>query len=110
MGGFTRYSLCATKLSLCGDQYRLTASLVSRFLIHLQQANLKAIDHHSYSHVSEMSQGSVIFNRVLGSLASTIDPDDYAAVVSGDDIVESSGYGNRDEQSTVEDDSERRGV
>ena len=43
-----------------------------------------------------MSQGSVIFNRVLGSLASTIDPDDYAAVVSGDDIVESSGYGNRD--------------
>ena len=52
----------------------------------------------------------MIFNRVLGSLASTIDPDDYAAVVSGDDIVESSGYGNRDEQSTVEDDSERRGV
>ena len=49
----------------------MTAVLVSRFLLHLQAANRTAIDHDA-SISSEAHDSSLVFNRVIGSLASSL--------------------------------------
>ncbi|TBU36047.1 hypothetical protein BD309DRAFT_72731 [Dichomitus squalens] len=56
----------------------LTAVLISRFLLHLQSASLRAAGSMASSQVSSMDlNNSVIFERVIGSLAASITMDDY---------------------------------
>ena len=60
--------------------YRLTAILVSRFLIDLQVANQRSLGHDDSSAESGLNSGasgqtdSIVFNRVIGSLISSIGP------------------------------------
>ena len=44
---------------------------------------MKAVDHLESLHGSEISGGSVVFNRMLRSLASTIELEDYRGVAEG---------------------------
>ncbi|TBU43827.1 hypothetical protein BD309DRAFT_959745 [Dichomitus squalens] len=54
----------------------LSTVLVSRFLLHLQSANLRSIDMSS-SQPTTSQESSVVFERVVGSLGATILPNDY---------------------------------
>ena len=60
--------------------HRLTAILVSRFLIDLQVANKRSLGHDDSSAESGLNSGasgqtdSIVFNRVIGSLISSIGP------------------------------------
>ena len=60
--------------------HRLTAILVSRFLIDLQVANQRSLGHDDSSAESGLNSGasgqtdSIVFNRVIGSLISSIGP------------------------------------
>ena len=55
----------------------LTAIIVSRFILHLQSANLRATDAASSQGQTTSHDGSLVFERVVGSLAASISPDDY---------------------------------
>ena len=56
---------------------RVSAVLVSRFLLHLQTANLRARGLGSSQSLENPSGGSVIFERVIGSVGAQIAPEDY---------------------------------
>ncbi|TBU47615.1 hypothetical protein BD309DRAFT_987966 [Dichomitus squalens] len=55
----------------------LSAILISRFLLHLQGANLRAIGGGSSHAFATTHNTSIIFNRVAGSIGAPIDADDY---------------------------------
>ena len=55
----------------------MTALLISRFLLHLQEANLRAVGMASSQAWSSHSEGSVIFERVVGSLGASITPGEF---------------------------------
>ena len=65
---------------------RLTAILISRFLLHLQSANLRAIGGGSSSAFADTHESSIIFDRVVGSIGASIGTDDYFS--RGTDIPE----------------------
>ena len=62
-----RLSPLSLFLFLTRYRYRITAILISRFLIDLQEANIGAAQQQSLASV-----GSLNFNRVIGSLASSL--------------------------------------
>ena len=57
--------------------------MISRFLFHLQSANRRA---EGKSTVEEDQMGSLVFERVIGSVDSSIPPEDYAGTVFDEDI------------------------
>ena len=59
------------------DIPRLTAILISRFILHLHSANLRAIGGGSSSAFADTHQTSIIFDRVVGSIGASIGTDDY---------------------------------
>ncbi|KAI1783015.1 hypothetical protein LXA43DRAFT_1103125 [Ganoderma leucocontextum] len=68
----------------------ITAILVQRFLIHLQLANRKAL-HLDTSQDAGPGVGSLVFERVVGSLSASLTLDDYVSyteVDSGSDVFE----------------------
>ena len=88
VGNFTtpyvHHQVPSSKLVICGisrtyvPTYRLTAVLISRFLLHLQSASLRAVNCVSSSQASSThTDQSIIFERVLGSLGASIASDDY---------------------------------
>ncbi|TBU36810.1 hypothetical protein BD309DRAFT_691870 [Dichomitus squalens] len=80
---FTLLSLDATLLqgSLSDVTYFTTplfAICLSRFLLHLQSANLRALAGMDTSEVLTASQNSsLVFERVVGSIGAIIEPEDY---------------------------------
>ena len=52
----------------------ITAVLVSRFLLHLQSAHRNGLDEYNGSHAQFESVGTLVFERIIGSLAESIDP------------------------------------
>ena len=57
---------------------RLSAVLVSRFLLHLQSASLRAVGSlPSVQASSAYVDRSLIFERVVGSLNTSLTPDDF---------------------------------
>ena len=68
---------------------RLTAILVSRFLLNLQRANRQAVDHASESmlQASGGQADSLVFNRVIGSLGSTFTPGEVDDIGLGTSMV-----------------------
>ena len=55
----------------------MSTVLVSRFLLHLQAANSRAIDMASSLAMTTTNASSLIFDRAIGSLAARITPDQY---------------------------------
>ncbi|TBU34155.1 hypothetical protein BD311DRAFT_651244, partial [Dichomitus squalens] len=80
---FTLRSLDATlqQGSLSDVTYFTTplfAICLSRFLLHLQSANLRALAGTDTSKALTASQdSSLVFERVVGSIGATIEPEDY---------------------------------
>ncbi|TBU34124.1 hypothetical protein BD311DRAFT_747179 [Dichomitus squalens] len=73
----------------------LTALLVSRFLLHLQKASLRAVGMAS-SQALTSEDSSVIFERVVGSMGASIAPDEYLwqeDAEDGDDPVNQGNNG-----------------
>lgn len=66
--------------------------MISRFLFHLQSANKRA---EGKSTVELDQTGSLAFERVVGSVGSSISPEDYAGAVFDEDI---DAEGVREEQ------------
>ncbi|TBU31036.1 hypothetical protein BD311DRAFT_825694, partial [Dichomitus squalens] len=63
---------------------QLTAVLISRFLLHLQSASLRAAGSMASSQVSSMDlNNSVILGRMIGSLGASITMDDYIGQQDG---------------------------
>ena len=63
---------------MCNRVPRLTALLLSRFLLNLQSASLRAIGSISPSQVSSVGlDHSLVFERVVGSLGASIALEDY---------------------------------
>ena len=55
----------------------MTIIFVSRFLIQLQAANLRAVGANSSQHVSTIDDHSLKFGQAIGSLGASILPEDY---------------------------------
>ena len=53
---------------------RISAILVSRFLLHLQSTYLRALGSHSEQTSTASHFDSIIFERVIGSLAAPVAP------------------------------------
>ncbi|PIL24602.1 hypothetical protein GSI_12486 [Ganoderma sinense ZZ0214-1] len=70
----------------------VSAILVSRFLLHLQSANLRTMGQGS-SQSLDIAVGSVIFERVMGSLGAQISREDY---FRDEDLDEDHGGGDTD--------------
>ena len=51
--------------------------LVSRFILHLQSASIRAVYTNSSQALTASNGSSIIFERVIGSLAASIAPDEY---------------------------------
>ncbi|KAM5536608.1 hypothetical protein V8D89_009703 [Ganoderma adspersum] len=69
----------------------LTVILVSRFILRLQSANLRGIGAASSRGQTTSNDGSLVFERVIGSLGASISPSDYfQAEGDHDDFVEGS--------------------
>ncbi|TBU47595.1 hypothetical protein BD309DRAFT_951589 [Dichomitus squalens] len=85
---FTMLSLDVAYLQRTSDfgQFTtpVTALLISRFLLHLQEASLRAVGMASSQALTTSDTGSVIFERVVGSLGASIAPDEYPW--QGDDV------------------------
>ncbi|TBU37723.1 hypothetical protein BD309DRAFT_904714 [Dichomitus squalens] len=67
----------------------LSAILVSRFLLHLQSASLRAVGSIPSSQISSLHlDRSLVFERVVGSLGASITPEDYLKedYGEGDDV------------------------
>ncbi|TBU34146.1 hypothetical protein BD311DRAFT_651137, partial [Dichomitus squalens] len=75
----------------------LSAILISRFLLHLQGANLRAIGGGSSHAFATTHNTSIIFNRVAGSIGAPIDADDYFSQDVDPQDASSDGM-NRDEE------------
>ncbi|KAI1791802.1 hypothetical protein LXA43DRAFT_1009216 [Ganoderma leucocontextum] len=63
----------------------LSAILISRFMLHLQHANLRTTGMASSQEPTASNVGSLMFERAFGSLGASISPDDYFATEGGDD-------------------------
>ncbi|TBU34165.1 hypothetical protein BD311DRAFT_747263 [Dichomitus squalens] len=55
----------------------ISAILISRFLLHLQSANLRAVGEGSSQDLATSLHGSIVFERVVGSLGASLSPDDF---------------------------------
>ncbi|TBU36738.1 hypothetical protein BD309DRAFT_877790 [Dichomitus squalens] len=63
----------------------LSAILVSRFLLHLQSASLRAVGSIPSSQISSLHlDRSLVFERVVGSLGASISAEDYLKEDYGD--------------------------
>ncbi|EJF61391.1 hypothetical protein DICSQDRAFT_170151 [Dichomitus squalens LYAD-421 SS1] len=61
-----------------GLDKKLTAVLVSRFLLHLQSASMRAMDATSSSRMQSTNVNhSLVFEHAIGSLGASISVDDY---------------------------------
>ncbi|TBU60047.1 hypothetical protein BD310DRAFT_905623 [Dichomitus squalens] len=70
------YRKLSTELGSCFP--RLSAILISRFLLHLQSASLRDVGFIASSHATSTNpEGSIIFDRVVGSLGTPIEAHDY---------------------------------
>ncbi|PIL30359.1 hypothetical protein GSI_07544 [Ganoderma sinense ZZ0214-1] len=87
---FTTASLVTPALQNASDMIvfiePVTAILVQCFLIHLQLANRKALHVGTSQNAgfSQDSMGTLVFERVVGSLSASLTPDDYVPVSSTD--------------------------
>ncbi|PIL30356.1 hypothetical protein GSI_07541 [Ganoderma sinense ZZ0214-1] len=72
-----------------GGPSSVTAILVQRFLIHLQLANRKALHVGTSQNAgsSQDSMGTLVFERVVGSLSASLTPDDYVSSTDVDSAM-----------------------
>ncbi|TBU38675.1 hypothetical protein BD309DRAFT_1022685 [Dichomitus squalens] len=77
--------------------YPLSAVLISRFLLHLQSVNLRALDFGSSRALTPSHSSSIVFDRVAGSLGASLAPSDYFGPEDGS--VEDGVDGGQDVES-----------
>ncbi|TBU34123.1 hypothetical protein BD311DRAFT_683366 [Dichomitus squalens] len=74
----------------------LSAVLVSRFLLHLQSANLRAVGMASSQALTASRDSTIVFDRVVGSLGASVVLDDYHGQEGdwedSDDVAERSDH------------------
>ncbi len=60
------------------SHFRITATLISRFLLQLQSARKRTLHIDSHSRLGESTSrlGTLVFERAVGSIASSLSPED----------------------------------
>ncbi|TBU22461.1 hypothetical protein BD311DRAFT_676052, partial [Dichomitus squalens] len=79
----------------------VSSMLLSRFLLHLQAANLRAVNGGSSQASTAAYDGSIFFERVVGSMGASISSDDFLQEEREEEYREAEGVADKRASATI---------